>query len=103
MSKPLVVFIPHRLGKDEAARRLQSGLTMLESQFAEMIAGLNHEWNEDRLNFHLGLMGQHIDGHIDVMADQVRVEVQLPWLLSMLAEKTKGFIQKQGTLMLEKK
>jgi hypothetical protein len=29
--------------------------------------------------------------------------VQLPWLLAMVAEKAKALIQKQGTLMLEKK
>jgi hypothetical protein len=38
-----------------------------------------------------------------VAEDSVRVEVQLPWMLSMVAEKAKGLIQKQGTLMLEKK
>jgi hypothetical protein len=37
------------------------------------------------------------------MEDSVRVEVNLPWLLSMVADKAKAMIQKQGTLMLEKK
>jgi len=27
----------------------------------------------------------------------------LPWILAMIAEKAKTFIQKQGTLLLEKK
>jgi hypothetical protein len=40
---------------------------------------------------------------LDVMNDQVRLELQLPWVLSVFAEKAKGLIQKQGTLMLEKK
>jgi hypothetical protein len=48
-------------------------------------------------------MGQKIDGHLDVQEDRVNVEVQLPWILAMVAEKAKVFIQKQGTLMLEKK
>jgi hypothetical protein len=38
-----------------------------------------------------------------VREDSVQVEVQLPWILSMLAEKVKPVIQKQGRLMLEKK
>jgi hypothetical protein len=38
-----------------------------------------------------------------VMQDSVRVELVLPWILAMVAEKARGFIQKQGTLMLEKK
>jgi hypothetical protein len=48
-------------------------------------------------------MGQTVNGNVQVMDEQVRVEVQLPWLLAMIAEKAKTFIQKQGTLMLEKK
>ena len=55
------------------------------------------------MDFRVGAMGQTVNGHLDVMDDQVRVEVQLPWILAMIAEKAKNFIQKQGTLMLEKK
>ena len=36
MSKPLVVSIPHRLGKDEAVRRLKSGLTSARTEFANV-------------------------------------------------------------------
>jgi hypothetical protein len=38
----------------------------------------------------------------DVAEDHVRLEVQLPWLLSMLANKAKALVEKQGKLMLEK-
>jgi hypothetical protein len=103
MSKPLVVSIPHNLGKAEAHRRLQTGFTRLKGQFGDKIAALDERWDEDRMSFHAAAMGQTIDGHLDVMDDQVRVEVRLPWLLAMVAEKARHFIQKQGHLMLEKK
>jgi len=103
MSKPLVVSIPHNLGKAEAKRRLQGGLTQLKSQFGDKIASVDETWAEDRMDFRVGAMGQSINGHLQVFEEQVRVEVQLPWLLAMVAEKAKNFIQKQGTLMLEKK
>jgi Putative polyhydroxyalkanoic acid system protein (PHA_gran_rgn) len=103
MTKPLVVSIPHNLGKAEATRRLQGGLTRLKSQFGDKIASVDESWSDDRMAFRVGAMGQSISGHLDVAEDQVRVEVQLPWLLAMVAEKAKSFIQKQGTLMLEKK
>jgi hypothetical protein len=32
----------------------------------------------------------------------VRLEVQLPWVLSLLANKAKELVQRQGKLMLEK-
>jgi hypothetical protein len=41
-------------------------------------------------------------GTVDVADDHVRLEVQLPWLLSMLANKAKALVEKQGRLMLEK-
>ncbi|MBZ6077725.1 polyhydroxyalkanoic acid system family protein [Microvirga puerhi] len=103
MAKPLVVSIPHNLGKAEATRRLHGGLSRLKTQFGDKIASIEESWAGDRMAFHVAAMGQTIAGHLDVMDDQVRVEVQLPWILSIIAEKAKGFIQKQGTLMLEKK
>jgi hypothetical protein len=48
-------------------------------------------------------MGQQVTGHLVVKADTVDLEVNLPFLLAMMAEKAKTFIQKQGHLMLEKK
>jgi hypothetical protein len=39
---------------------------------------------------------------VDVAENHVRLQVQLPWLLSLLANKAKALIEKQGKLMLEK-
>jgi hypothetical protein len=36
MSKPLVVSIPHRLGKDEALRRLKNGLGSASANFGHV-------------------------------------------------------------------
>ena len=103
MSKPLVVLIPHSLGRDEALRRLQGGVGRLKSQFAGQIASFDEQWAQDRMSFRVSAMGQTIDGHLEVLEDSVRVEVQLPWILSVIADKARGFIQKQGQLLLEKK
>lgn len=102
-TKPLIVSIPHSLGKAEATRRLQTGVGKMKQQLAGQIASFDEEWREDRMTFRVSAMGQSVSGHLDIQEDAVRVEVQLPWILSMVAETAKGFIQKQGTLMLEKK
>ena len=39
MSKPLVVSIPHRLGKDEAVCRLQNGLGNAQANFGHLFKG----------------------------------------------------------------
>jgi hypothetical protein len=103
MSKPLVVIIPHNLGKAEAIRRLKTGIGRLRSSVGDHLMVLEEAWTGDRLGFRVAVLKQEARGTIDVAEQEVRLEVELPWLLAMLAEKAKALIQKQGRLMLEKK
>ncbi len=103
MARPLIVSIPHNLGRAEATRRLQGGMSSVKSQFGDKVASIDETWSGNRMDFRVGAMGQNVSGHLEVMEEHVRVEVQLPWILAMIAEKAKTFIQKQGTLLLEKK
>ena len=103
MSKPLVVSLPHRLGKDEAKRRLQAGFGNARTNFAGFFTIQDETWAGDQLSFHLSALGQAAAGTVDVAEDHVKIEVTLPWLLAKFAEKAQSMIQKQGQLMLEKK
>ena len=103
MPKPLVVTIPHRLGKAEAVRRLKSGLSSAQSDFKHIFTVQEETWVDDSLTFRLSALGQQASGLIDVRDDNVQLEVQLPWLLHRIAEKAQGMIQSRGKLLLEKK
>ena len=103
MSRPLVVSIPHSLGKAEATRRLQGGMASLKSTLGDKLTSIEDTWSGDRMDFRVGALGQTVNGHLEVRDDSVHLEVVLPWVLQVFAEKAKGYIQKQGTLMLEKK
>ena len=48
MSKPLFVSIPHHLGKDEATRRLQSGLANARSHFGHMLTVQEETWSGNK-------------------------------------------------------
>jgi hypothetical protein len=102
-SKPLVVEIPHDLGKAEATRRLQQGLGAVKSRFSAHIASFDEAWTDNRMSFRVGALGQVVAGTLDVLEDRVRVEIALPWILRVIAEKARGFVEKQGQLLLEKK
>ena len=102
MSQPVVVTIPHRLGKQEAARRLKTGFGNMRSTFGEKFVVLKDEWAGDHLDFRASLLGQTTTGTVDVGEHSVRLEIQLPWMLALLANKAKAIVQKQGQLMLEK-
>lgn len=103
MSKPLFVSIPHRLGRDEAKRRLQSGLANARTHFGHLFTVQEETWNNNNLAFRLTALGQVMSGTIDVLDDSVNLQVTLPWLLAAIAEKIQPLIRKEGTLMLEKK
>src|SRR5580704_3066688 len=98
MSKPLIVSIPHRLGKDEAVRRLQNGLGNAQANFGHLFKVQEETWTGNRLQFRVSALGQVASGTIDVADDHVRLEVALPWLLARLVEKIRPAIRRQGTL-----
>lgn len=102
MSPPLVVSIPHQLGRDEARRRLQTGLARAAS--AVPVLKVDEErWEGDRLNFRVRALGQGATGYLDVADTHVRLEVTLPWLLQKFAEAAQLAIKNRGHLLLEKK
>ena len=102
MPKPLVMTISHQLGRAEAKRRLENGVGQIEAQLVPFAKAVDHHWTEDRLTFHLIALGQRIAGHIDVLDDFVRVELQLPGVLGWIGERIGRRIQQQAALMLEK-
>jgi hypothetical protein len=102
MPAPLVVSIPHRLGRDEATRRLKAGLTRATTSIPVLKVD-EERWDGDRMMFRVRALGQAASGQIDVADDHVRLEVTLPWLLQRFAEVAQVAIQKRGSLLLTKK
>src|ERR1700720_1692879 len=103
MTKPLVVPIPHRLGRDEAARRLKSGVRSAQEKFGQFFTLQEGPWIDNRLQFRVTALAQTASGTIDVLDDHVRLEVTLPWFLAKVAATIQPLIRKEGTLLLEKK
>ena len=103
MSAPFIVSIPHKLGKDEARRRLQAGIGSAAKEFGNLLTVDEEIWSNDRLTFRILALKQPASGTVDVAEDHVRLEVTLPWLLDRIARGAQAIIEKRGTLMLEKK
>ncbi len=103
MPQPISVSIPHRLGKEEALRRLQTGLSSVRQRFGDKLSVMEETWVGDHLDFRVAVMGQEASGLLDVAEDAVHLQVQLPWLLHIMAEKAKALIDRQGRILLEKK
>jgi hypothetical protein len=106
MARPVTVNIPHSLGKEEARRRIEAGFGGTRQQ---MMGGMGamlafqERWEGDRLHFEASGLGQKMTGRLDVMADSVQVQLDLPEILAALAEKISGRLKQEGQKLLEKK
>jgi Putative polyhydroxyalkanoic acid system protein (PHA_gran_rgn) len=98
---PLVVSIPHSLGKAEALRRLKSGLDGLPQ--AGLLTLDQQAWTDNRLSFAVRALGQSVPGSLEVLDNSVRLEVVLPGLLLKLWEPLKTVLLGRAKLLLEKK
>jgi hypothetical protein len=101
MAKPLIVDLPHELGRAEARRRIESRL----GQGRDLVqkAGLTMQdpvWDGDTLAFVVGAMGQTVSGTIAVEDAAARVEVRLPMLLGMFSAKVRQVIAEKGGELL---
>lgn len=105
MSRPITVTLSHDLGVEEARKRVREGFGKLSASLSGgMMFKSAEEWtSEDRLRFEAKGLGQHIVGVIDIFPRHVRIEATLPNLLASIAEIITGKLEKEGTLLLEKK
>ena len=102
MSAPFVVSIPHSLGREEAMRRLKTGLSRATSGVPVLTVD-EERWEDNRMIFRVRALGQAASGHVDVADDHVKVEVVLPWLLQRFAEVAQAAIRSRGNLLLTRK
>lgn len=100
MTTPINVDLPHKLGKEEARRRIADNIGSLGSHLP---AGsqVQHDWSGDTLNLKVAAMGQTVDGTIRVEESKVNVAVALGGLLGMMAAPIAAVVKQQGGALLE--
>lgn len=105
MPRPITVTISHTLGAEEARRRVREGFGKLSSSLSGgMMFKFKEEWTgADQLRFEAKGLGQTITGVIDIFPQHVRIEAMLPGVLASIAEIITGKLEKEGTILLEKK
>ena len=101
MSEPLVVRLPHNLGKEEALRRVKPALGKASSSFP-VLSVEDEIWTGDRMTFRVRALGQVAAGNVLVTEDHVQLEVTLPWLLHKFAQAVQKTVTGRGRVLLEK-
>jgi hypothetical protein len=103
MNKTVTITIPHKLTVDEVKSRLNNGIADARRNFAAQIGTVQETWNGDRMDFRLAAMGQQVTGRVDVQPSELRFEIDLPFMLAMLADRLRGAVEEHGRKLLEKK
>jgi hypothetical protein len=102
VAKTFTMTLPHELSQDEARRRIEKGIADLRASHGSKLAALNERWTGNRLDFHVQAMGQNVTGRVDVLPEHVKLEVDLPWMLAMLAGKFQKQVETEGRKLLKK-
>ena len=102
MQRPIDVDLPHRLGRDEARRRIAANIHKLENHSPGGTSQVESSWSGDTLNLSVTAMGQSVDAKIDVMDAKVHCRIMLPGMLSLFAAPIEAMLNKKGgDLLLE--
>lgn len=100
MSQPIEVELPHKLGKDEARRRIADNVHTLQEHIPGG-AKVQSGWTGDQLNLDIAAMGQAVTATIDVEESNVRLRVLLPPMLGMFSGMIQAALQRKGSVLLE--
>ncbi len=103
MQQPIKVDLPHKLGRDEARRRIANNIHKLKDHIPGGAAHVDSSWTGDDLNLTVHAMGQAVETRIGVEETKVRVRVMLPGMLAMFAAPIEAMLQKKGDILLEDK
>ncbi len=100
MSTPIVLDIPHSLGKQGVRDRLDARI----GKVADAVPGgalVSRSWDGDTLNFSIKAMGQTVASAITVFEDHVHAVVDLPMFLLPFASMVKGAIEQGAPKLLK--
>jgi putative polyhydroxyalkanoate system protein len=100
MTQPIEVDLPHKLGKDEARRRIANNVHKLQEHIPGG-AQVHSSWAGDQLNLDVAAMGQSVTATIDVLEDKVHLKVLLPPMLGMFSSIIQGALERKGSVLLE--
>src|SRR5262249_19614512 len=103
MGRPITATIPHKLGKEEARRRIAEGFRSAQQNRVGfgVLFSIREHWEGDRLHFEAGGLGQRICGRLDVREETVQIEVDVPELLASLAERLLRMVDARTRKLLE--
>jgi hypothetical protein len=100
MSGPVSVDLPHRLGVEEARRRIAANIGGLTERLPAG-AQVRSAWQGDTLNLGIGVMGQEVSAEIEVLESLVRLTVTLPPALAFFGKAIEAGLRRGAPELLD--
>jgi hypothetical protein len=92
--------VPHQLGQDEAKSRVARLIAETRGQFGDRVTGLEEAWTGNIDAFRFRAMGFVVDGQLEVEADEVRIDINLPWAALPIKGRVESEILKHARELL---
>jgi hypothetical protein len=99
MAQPIDVSVPHKLGREEAKRRIAANIGSLHSHIPGN-AAVTSNWVGDRLDLGINALGQTVDASITVEEAQAKVHIELSGMLAMFAAPIEAMLKSKGPELL---
>ncbi len=100
MAEPIMMDIPHKLGRDTAKARLAGGVGKLGGMFPGGGA-VQERWEGDTLHFTVSALGQTVASRLEVFDDKVHAVIDLPPMLALFAARIREKLMQEAPKLLK--
>jgi hypothetical protein len=87
--------VPHKLTQEEAFNRVKSLSHSLFQENKKSIRSLNQQWNGNKADIRITVMGMTFKGAIEITANNVSVKLNLPFAAFLLRHQIEEQITKR--------
>ncbi|HVX11659.1 MAG TPA: polyhydroxyalkanoic acid system family protein [Pirellulales bacterium] len=96
----ITVNVPHELGQQVAAERLQSFVTRLKEKHQDQVSNLEEEWSGNSLKFRFKTFGFQFQGTGNVSDTDATLDVDIPFAAMMFKGKIESEMRDTLTRVL---
>ena len=88
----MIIKIKHRLSKIEALDRIKTLLENIKIEYISEFEDLHEQWDSDKGMFNLKIKGYKVSGTVQSKDSLIELNLNLPLVAILFAEKIKGHI-----------
>ena len=97
----ITVTVPHQLGQQGAAERLQSFVARLKEKHQDQVSNLEEEWSGNALKFGFKTFGFQFKGAGNVSDTEAKLDVDIPFAAMMFKGKIESEMRDTLTRVLQ--